>query len=263
MLLYRYFFYGIIIAYYILEKKMKSGIYSATAGMLTQLEKLNVTANNIANIGTTGYKADIPFEQVIRFLNEGPYPGKDQPVLGGTEINTSNGNLKITKRSLDLAFEGSGFFVVQGNGEKLYTRNGSFNINSKKELVTADGLNVLDKFDKKIKLFGKSHYFTPKGDLMVDGNYLTTLKVVDIKDRQSVKKVGNQFYKLNSGVKKPVQMKNPALAVGALERSNVELMTEMTNLITTQRAFEFQKRTLDTLLGQILRRTISELPRPI
>lgn len=243
---------------------MKSGIYSATAGMLTQLEKLNITSNNIANIGTTGYKADIPFEQVIRFLNEGPYPGKDQPVVGGSEINTNTGNIRITKRPLDLAFEGKGFFVIKDkNNNTFYSRNGSFTLNSNKELVTAEGLNVMDKFGKKIKLFGNSHYFTPKGDLMVDGNYLTTLKIVEIEDRKDIKKVGNHFYQLKQGAKTPVELKAPSLSVGALERSNVELMTEMTNLITIQRAFEFQKRTLDTILGQILRKTISDLPRPI
>ncbi len=243
---------------------MKSGIYSATAGMLTQLEKLNVTSNNIANIGTTGYKADIPFEQVIRFLNEGPFPGKDQPVLAGTEINTNNGSIMVTKRPLDVAIEGKGLFVIKDPANNiLYTRNGSFQINSDKELVTSEGLTVLDKFDKKIVLFGKSHYFTPKGDIVVDGNYLTSLKIVDIQNRSDVEKVGNQFFKLKQGVKAPKQLTNTSLSVGALEKSNVELMTEMTNLITTQRSFEFQKKTLDTLLGQLLTKTISELPRPI
>ncbi len=243
---------------------MKSGIYSATAGMLTQLEKLNITSNNIANIGTTGYKADIPFEQVIRFLNEGPFPGKDQPVLGGSVINSKTGSIRMTKRPLDLAFEGKGLFVIKDPGNNIfYSRNGSFTLNSEKELVTSEGLHVLDKFDKKIKLFGKSHYFTPKGDVVVDGNYLTTLKMVDIKDSGDIEKVGNHFFKLKPGIKKPIQMKDSNLSVGALERSNVELMREMTDLITTQRTFEFQKRTLDTLLGQLLRRTITELPKPI
>ena len=243
---------------------MKSGIYSATAGMLTQVEKLNITSNNIANIGTTGYKADIPYEQDTRFCNEGPYPGKDQPVLGGSEINTATGNIRLTKRPLDLAVEGKGLFVIKDqNNNIFYSRNGSFNLNSEKELVTSEGLHVLDKFDKKIKLFGNSHYFTPKGDLIVDGNYLTTLKLVDIKDRGDIEKVGNHFFKLKPGKNTPAQIKDTNLTVGALERSNVELMTEMTNLITTQRTFEFQKRTLDTLLGQILRKTITDLPRPI
>ncbi len=261
---YRELFDGGNIACLLRRKQMKLGIYSTAAGMLTQLERLNITSNNIANIGTTGYKADIPFEQVIRFLNEGPYPGKDQPVLGGTAINSNTGNIRVTKRPLDLAFEGKGFFTVQdANNKQFYTRNGSFTLNSERELVNSEGLHVLDKFDKKIKLFGNSHYFTPKGDLIVDGTYLTSLKVVDIENRDDIEKVGNHFFKMKDGKAAPKLYEDPSFSVGALERSNVELMTEMTNLITTQRTYEFQQRTLDTILGQLLRKTITELPRPI
>ena len=243
---------------------MKNGIYSATAGMLTAVERLNVISNNLANINTPGFKSDIPFEKVIRFLSEEPFPGKDQPILAGTALDKRNGNIKMTKRKLDLAFEGSGYFVVKmPDGKEYYTRNGAFDLNSKRELVTSDGLPVLDKFNKKIKMFGKEYYFTPKGDLFIDGNYYTTLKIVDIPDRNQLEKIGNHFFRLKDSTFKPKQIQDPNVVVGALEQSNVELMKEMTSLIITQRSFEFQQRALDTILTQILRRTVTDLPRPI
>ncbi len=61
---------------------MKNSIYTTTAGMLTSVERLNTAANNLANFSTTGYKGDITFEQTLKFFAEGPYPGKDQPILG-------------------------------------------------------------------------------------------------------------------------------------------------------------------------------------
>ncbi len=243
---------------------MKNGIYSAAAGMLTAVERLNVISNNLANINTAGFKSDIPFEKVIRFLSEEPFPGKDQPILAGTSLNDRNGNIKMTKRKLDLAFEGNGFFVVKmPNGAEYYTRNGAFNLNSKRELVTSEGYPILDKFNKTIRMYGKEFYFTPQGDLFIDGNYYTTLKVVDIPDRDQIEKVGNHFFRLKDSTFKPKQIKDPNIIVGALEQSNVELMQEMTSLIITQRSFEFQQRALDTILTQIIRRTITDLPKPI
>lgn len=242
---------------------MKNSIYSSAAGMLTALERLNIASNNIANINTPGFKNDIPFEKVIRFLAEKPYPGKEQPVIGGSALNMQNGNIKTTGRDLDLAFNGPGFFTVQGpNNETLYTRNGAFSLNSKRELVTADGFNVLDANNRKIQVFGEKFYFTPRGDVMIDGNYFTTLKIVDIPNRGDLEKVGDNFYRCKTSAA-PAVLAAPELSVGALEQANINLMDEMVNLITIQRAFEFQNRTLDTVLSQLLRKTITDLPRPV
>jgi len=243
---------------------MKSGLYSATAGMMTSLERLNIISNNLANINTSGFKSDSPFEQTVRFYQEGPHPAKDQPIIGGSLADLSNGPIRTTGRNLDLAFEGPGFFVISGpDKQNLLTRNGSFHINSEQNLVTSEGFTVLDRFNKPIKLFGDRFYFTPKGDVMVDDTYLTTLKIAKITDSKQLSKTGDQFFTLKEGVAMPEQQLDPNMVVGALEGSNTELIKEMAQMITTQRSFEFQQRVLETILTQSLQKTINELPRPV
>ena len=243
---------------------MKSGLYSSAAGMLTALERLNIISNNLANVNSSGFKADTPFEQTIRFYQEGPHPAKDQPVIGGNRIDLGNGPIRTTGRNLDMAFEGAGFLVVSGpNQEKLLTRNGSLQINSERKLVTNDGYEILDRFDKPVSLFGEEFYFTPKGDLMVDETYLTTLKVVDISDPDQLSKVGDQYFRLQNGAAMPEQYEDPTLTIGALEGANTELIDEMAQMIVTQRSYEMQARALEIMLTQILQKTVNDLPRPV
>lgn len=232
--------------------------------MLTSAERLNVLANNIANVSTNGYKADIPFEQTLRFLQEGPYPGKDQPVLGGTTMNMQQGVVKSTGRKLDVAFEGPGFFTVQGPGnQQLYTRNGAFNLNGNRELVTSDGYNVLDRFDRKITIVAQDDfYFTPKGDIIVDGNYYTSLKIIQQPEREDFEKVGDTFYKFKDANRQPQLADDANLYVGALEKSNVNILKGIALLSRTERAFEMQKTAADVMFKAI-RKVITDLPKPV
>lgn len=242
---------------------MKNSIYTTTAGMLTSIERLNTASNNLANVSTDGFKSDIPFEQTIRFLAEGPFPGKEQPVLGGTAIKMDHGMIVTTGRDLDLAIEGPGFFTIEGPGNQpLYTRNGSFNLNSNRELVTSEGYYVLDKFDKKITIFGQKMQITPGGDVMIDDNYFTTLKIVDLPDRDKIEKIGNTFFKTKENVDTPQPMETPAVQVGALEKSNVNLFDGLSELTRAQRSFDFQRTAADLML-KLLRRIITDVPRPI
>jgi flagellar basal body rod protein FlgG len=243
---------------------MKNGIYSTAGGMLTSAERLNVISNNLSNFSTHGFKADIPFEQTLRFLAEGPFPGKDQPVLGGTELNMQQGLIKTTGRKLDMAFEGEGFFTVQGPDNRQYfTRNGAFNLNSKRELVTSDGFNLLDRFDKKITIAAQNEfYFTPKGDIIVDGNYYTSLKIISQPDKNDIQKVGDTFFKFKDDTRRPQLSTDASLYVGALEKSNVNLLKGIAQLMRTQRAFEMQKTAADTMF-KVVRKVITDIPKPV
>ena len=242
---------------------MKSSIYAVTGGMMTAMERLNITANNLANVHTNGYKADIPFEQTIKFLTEGPFPGKDQPVLSGTTNNMAQGMITHTNRKLDLALEGPGFFAIQGaNNKEVYTRNGAFNLNSKKELITMDGSFVLDKFDKKITIAGEKMQITPSGDIIVDDNYYTSLKVIQAPDRNDIEKQGNTNFVFKDPNKKPTLLAIPQMSVGALEKANINMLDGITELVSGQRTFEMQKSAAD-LLFNIMKKVITEIPKPI
>jgi len=242
---------------------MRNSIYSTTAGMLTSAERLNVVANNLANVNSTGFKSDQSFEQTIKFLMEGPYPGKDQPILGGAMVNMNQGVLYTTGNNLDLALQGSGFFTVQGpNNQELYTRNGSFMLNSEKELVNNEGFPVLDKFNKKIKVFGEKVQITSNGEVFVDDNYSTSLKVVDIPDRKDLEKVGNLYFTPKDNQATPAIMETPNVVTGALERSNVNLIEGIAETSLAQRTFELQRNALDMVFRDV-RKMITEIPRPV
>ncbi|MGE5344178.1 MAG: flagellar hook-basal body protein [Candidatus Omnitrophota bacterium] len=242
---------------------MKNSIYSTTAGMLTSAERLNVTANNLANFNTTGFKSDLTFEQTIKFLDEGPYPGKDQPILGGTMVNPLQGVIQNTGRKLDLALDGPGFFTVQTpNNQELYTRNGSFTLNSKKELVNQDGYLILDKFNKKITVYGNKLEITPRGDIMIDDAYYTTLKIINISGRENMEKVGTMFFKTKNSQTPPTMLTEPNIVSGALEHSNVNLLEGLAETSAAQRTFDFQRTAAD-LIFRNLRRSITDVPRPM
>lgn len=244
---------------------MKNSIYSTAAGMLTSLARLDISTNNLVNISTTGYKSDIPFEQTLRFAAEGPFPGKDQPILGGHAIDMKNGIIQTTGRPLDLAVEGPGFFTVQGpNGRELYTRNGEFELNANRELINAEGYYILDNLNKKITIpdINQKFQFTPQGELFVDEAYITTLKIVDIPDPNNLEKIGSTFFKLKDNTPLPPVMETPQLSVGALEKSNADLLLESAVLTVAQRTFEAQKTAADVILNS-LRKVITEIPRPV
>jgi flagellar basal body rod protein FlgG len=242
---------------------MRNSIYSTAAGMLTSAERLNIVSNNLANTNTTGFKSDMSFEQTIKFLLEGPYPGKDQPILGGTTVNMNQGVLYTTGNNLDLALQGPGFFSIQGpNNKELYTRNGSFLMNAQKEIVNSEGYPLLDRFNKKITVFGEKVQITPNGEVFIDDNYSTSIKVVNIPDRNDLEKVGNLFFKMKNDKATPAILETPNIVPGALERSNVNLLEGMAEITAAQRSFDLQKNALDMVFRDV-RRMITEIPRPV
>jgi flagellar basal-body rod protein FlgG len=242
---------------------MKNGIYSAAAGMLTSQERLDIAANNLANVNTTGFKEVIPFEQVLKYYQDGPFPGKEQPIVGGTAINPANGTITITGNPLDLAMQSPAFFVAKSpDGSQFYTRNGAFQLSSQRQLVTAEGVLVMDKFDKPIDIIGDQFYFTPKGDLIVDGNYYTSLKIMEVNNINDLEIVGHNLFRLKNTASTPKEVQNVNLVVGGLEQSNVNVVEELNNLIIIQRSFEFQQKGLDMVLQNITR-AITDVAKPI
>ena len=128
---------------------MDSGFYAACAGLRAQTQTLEMVANNLANLNTTGFRAH---EATFRSLLAGNAAVShnalnravnDFGVLGGSRVDLHAGNLGETGNPLDLAIEGEGFFAVQGRGQVLYTRNGNFRVSSSGQLITSEGDPVL------------------------------------------------------------------------------------------------------------------------
>lgn len=121
---------------------MDSGFYSAFAGLAARMDALDVVANNLANISTTGFKAQHEF---YRSFSSWLQPSLTTPmneavnqfgVLGGASLDLSQSTLAPTGNKTDVALQGAGFFTIQTNNGLRYTRAGNFSLNTKRQLVT-------------------------------------------------------------------------------------------------------------------------------
>jgi len=234
---------------------MVRGIYTAAAGMLARLDQLDVAGNNLANVNTTGYKED---RLHFRALIGGQLNSANQTEVTGSEdmrVRMAQGSFAPTGNPLDLALDGSGFFVVQANGREYLTRNGHFTLNANGELVTSQGYNVLGE-SGPIVLARDEVRVNAKGEMVLDGAVATTLRLVDVADSAQLGKRGENLFEARAGA-----VVNPATATvrqGYLEDSNVNLLQRMVELVEVQHAFDTAQRAIHAE-DETLRRTVVDL----
>lgn len=249
---------------------MLKSLYTTATGMKAQQTMVDVIANNIANVNTAGFKkSQASFEDLLYVTIQSPGLQRDSngnatPIglqvgsgsrLSGTTKVFSAGVLEITDRPLDVAIDGDGFFAVQlPDGSMGYTRDGQFQVNADGKIVTGQGYVLLpevtlpnDLLDFSIDpegrvtgrtagnpdtstLFGQidiHRFINPSGLLAIGGNVLRQTEA--------------------SG---PPTTNNPGqnglglLKQGFVERSNVQIVNELVNLIVAQRAYEVNSRAI-------------------
>ena len=209
---------------------------------------MDVISNNLANSGTDGYKADsLAFSDVmVKNLyadgGRGPMIGTlgNGPEAVANAIDRSVGTIKSTGNPLDVAIRTpKGMFAVQQNGRTVYTRNGSFSLNSEHDLVTSQGLPVLDDRGQKINLPGVERIeIDAEGQVHQGNNVVATLGIFDGEFR----KAGDNFWTASDAA----PLANPSLATAAVESSNVEAVQAMVDLIKIQRSFEQSQKSIQT-----------------
>ena len=149
---------------------MGSGIYIATAGAVAQSNALDVTASNIANASTSGFKGGrVSFRQALAAAQS---PDVAMVGSGGTAIDGSNGTMSQTGNPLDCAINGDGYFAVDSPRGVRYTRDGSFQLAADGKIVTADGLTVRGDDGKPIEVPPTTAQLAvdPDGSVRADGN---------------------------------------------------------------------------------------------
>ena len=256
---------------------MINGYYSATGGMVTQFNKLNVISNNLANVNTAGFKQDdviigdyerifnekrdnLPLEnntkEAAKFLNRAI---NKVPVVVEEYTKFDIGSLQRTSNPLDIALkQKNAFFSVSTpDGEKI-TRAGNFSLDSNGYLVTKDGFKVLDDKNNPIQL-------NPSYPIKIDQNgnvyqnkqFVSTLKIVRIDNLDTLKKVGNNLFDFipDTAITDP---KNSTLQ-GFLEKSNVNPIRQMTSLIETNRLVESYQKVMTTFMDDLNRNAIEKL----
>lgn len=229
---------------------MSTGIWLAASGAVSQMTALDVTANNLANATTPGYKAE---QAVFReHLIQAAYVGRAEREMryNGVEQVASDmraGPLKVTGRPLDVAIDGDGFFAIQTPRGERYTRGGAFNVGPGGTLVTAQGYAVLDGagVPLRVPLEGGEVAIGEDGVLRVGGEDQGQLAVVTFGDVNALEKEGDQLFRSNvrSGAARPVDAK---LQGGALEMPTVSIVKGMTDLVSATRSFEALQRAVET-----------------
>jgi flagellar basal-body rod protein FlgG len=247
---------------------MMRALYTASTGMGAQQLNIDTLAHNMANVNTTGFKKQrVEFQDLLYQTIRRPAANEDrnEPVglavgLGvrPAAINTlfSQGNLQNTGNPMDVAIGGTGigFFAIQvpGYEEPLYTRDGAIKIDASGQLVTADGYlylgpEALDEnyTDVSIVADGTVSYLLPDStDPQTAGE---PLQIFKFSNPAGLQKIGKNLYQATANSGESVQWEPESdstisLSSGYLEMSNVQVVEEMVNLITAQRAYDFNSK---------------------
>ncbi|MDD4599870.1 MAG: flagellar basal-body rod protein FlgF [Negativicutes bacterium] len=247
---------------------MIRGIYAAASGMVAESTRNDVTANNLANANTAGFKKDIAVSRdfasvLIQRIND----GQSAPTIGslgsGSQIDEvatihSGGAIRETGNDFDMALDGQGFFVIQTPNGLRYTRNGSFSRSGEGELVTGDGHRVLGQNGRPIAIAGDKLTVAADGAISVDGLELNRLQVVGFANEKQLTKEGNSLYAAPNGVQ--AQQAAATVNQGYLEMSNVNIVAEMINMITGFRAYEVNGKSVQAH-DQLLDKAVNEVGR--
>jgi flagellar basal-body rod protein FlgF len=245
---------------------MIKGIYSATSGMLAEAMRTDTISNNLANVNTPGYKKDVVVTKdfastLIERIND----GNEAPVIGSMGVGVivdevkpvqTQGPIRQTGNPLDVAVEGKGYFVVQTPNGIRYTRNGTFTQNSQGELVTQDGFRVLGSNSRPIQLNGSKVAITGEGNVLIDNVQTNTLQYVEFTNEKQLDKEGYSLYSAPNGVQP--QKATGRLRQGYLEMANVNVVSEMVNLISNYRAYEVNGKTVQAH-DQLLQKAVNEV----
>lgn len=243
---------------------MQSSVYSALFGALTNEHRLNNISNNLANINTTGYKRDtlafkdtfVKFahdqimEPVANVRSEKLFPDPKlmaRPRIALAQTDFTPGAVKLTGGPLDVAIHGEGFFKVQTPDGDYLTRNGKFRQSADGTLVTDRGYPVLGD-GGPITLPRNANVIVGKrGELYANNVQVGQLQLVTFEDLRGLEKLGQNMFRVRDGsdiVEQPAAQAE--LQQGALESANVEVVSEMVNMIEAHRQFEAYTKIMKT-----------------
>lgn len=249
---------------------MNNGIYTAFSGMQAQLDALDLIANNLANINTTGFKEETPF---FTMLNQSMGLSKPSGELTAATshsvrtngaLNASEGSMSMTNRDLDVAIEGNGFLVIQTPRGIRYTRNGNLHLNAQCILTTADGSPVLGNKMQPILLGPAKIHIGSDGSIFLqeaDGDRLVDrLKVVTFDQLSLLEREGDSLFVHKDGqqTEKP---SDASIRAGYLEQSNVDPVSSVVQLVEIMRQFESLQKCVHLVMNEMNSKSIDKLGR--
>ena len=217
-------------------------MYKALSGAIAQSHRLEVAAQDLANVNTSGYKGQrLAFSEVL--ANRLPVSARPGGLVavGAQKTNLFQGEIHGTGNPFHLAIEGDGWFAMQTPRGERYTRNGSFTLKSDGTIISANGDALLGE-SGPIQITGGKMEVANDGTVRSDEGEIGKLKIVRFKDaRQSLKEGANLFSTAPTNVE-PVP--DAQVMQGGLEQSNVSPIDGMVTLIAIQRQFEAYQRAM-------------------
>lgn len=256
---------------------MVKGLYTAYTGLVNQQNRLDVVSNNLANAATTAYKKEgltsQSFDEVMAYKVKDASVGTVNQYIGDLNLGVkigesyrdySQGSFRETGENFDLALSGDGFFSISftnkaGETSTMYTRDGNFSMTKDGYLVTKDGDFVLGEGGPiQLPTDADKIAIDRDGTITADGVQIDKLAITDFEDYNYLEQYGENLYRaLDTATTKDAAGQ---VYQGYLEQSNVNVVSEMVEMITISRAFEANQKAMnaadDTLkkavtLGQL------------
>lgn len=247
---------------------MLKGFYNLTSGMLSQGRRLDTVANNMTNVATSGYKAeryiDSTFQEhiVSRIGNKdksNPVEmGKASYILAPSQLYTdfNQAYTEPTEMPLDFAIEGNGFFSIQTPSGVAYTRSGNFSLDEEGYLCLPSEGRVLDSSGNPIHLGTDQIKADSSGAIYSEtGTFLAKLGVYSFPDNTQLEKNPRGLYTGNGA-----QPATASIRWKSLERSNVDLVQQMVDMISSQRALQSAAQ-MSKMYDQLMSKATTDLGR--
>ena len=247
---------------------MLQAFYSATVGAQQQMLRMDVQGNNIANVNTNGYKAQVPAFQALMYgmldgIDGSQLPRGSGAYMSGTPTNWEEGTIQETGRNLDFAILGDGYFALYNPGtrEVSFTRDGAFTLAGFQETT--------DRTDEKGQPVVETVYYLSDGEgrqvLGQDGYPIQvsdpdadlTVGVFTIQYKDGLQRAGSSRF-LTGDKNGTVWVSNSQVQRGMLETSNTDLATELSQVIEAQRSYSYVLKMMQT--ADEVETTINGLP---
>ncbi|MCP4633575.1 MAG: flagellar hook-basal body complex protein [candidate division Zixibacteria bacterium] len=218
---------------------MIKGIYDSASGLMPGLTKQKVISNNMANSNTVGFKRDGVFLKNMSEAEAKTIP-KDydwhKPMLSEPIVDYGQGRFEKTDKPLDIALEGRGFFTLLTENGIQFTRNGQFHLNEVGTLVNSNGDTVMSE-SGPVVLPNERPVIDVDGNIEVDGEVIAKLNIADFQNLDELNKTNGVNFIAPDGLE---QIKSVKIAIrqGFLESSNVAILDQMVDMITSFRNFE-------------------------
>lgn len=240
---------------------MIRGLWSSLAGILPRMIHQEVASNNLANITTTGFKKDRPYMK--SFLDAKLVAEQDSEkyarILEVEDVMTNyeQGLTEQTNNPLDLALMGDGFFTIQTDQGRLYSRNGNFTMNANSQLVTSEGQIVLGEGGPIVLEEGEV-FINEIGEVSIDGDIIDKLLITDFRQPYELTKAANNAFKPDNPSVRGFPATSFSIKHKFLERSNVIPVQEMLNMIVYFRNYEADTRIIQAQ-DETLRRAVNDV----